>query len=106
MGREMTFEEQIEESINIEGRSLVTLLLFPVGLRYHAVHHLFPSLPYHSLGEAHRRLKNALPENSFYRKTCCPGFSTALGDLLRGARLASKRDQDPMRWWRSAKAET
>ena len=27
-----------------------------VGLRYHALHHLMPSMPYHSLPEAHRRL--------------------------------------------------
>jgi fatty acid desaturase len=32
----------------------------PVGLRYHALHHLLPSLPYHSLGEAHRRISGAL----------------------------------------------
>lgn len=28
----------------------------PVGLRWHATHHLLPSLPYHSLGTAHKRL--------------------------------------------------
>ena len=101
----MTFAEQVEESVNIVRNSLVTLLLFPVGLRYHGLHHLFPSLPYHALGEAHRRLMNALPENSPYRRTCCPGFFTALRDLLRGARLAAKRGDDPMQLWRSAIAK-
>src|SRR5215475_11981315 len=72
-GGEMTFVEQVEESVNIVRNSLVTLLLFPVGLRYHGLHHLFPSLPYHALGKAHRRLMNALPEDSPYRRTCCPG---------------------------------
>lgn len=102
MGSEMTFAEQVEGSINIVGSSLLTLLLFPVGLRYHGLHHLFPSLPYHALGVAHRRLMKALPENSPYRRTCCPGFFTALRDLLRGSRLAVKRGDDPMQLWRSA----
>lgn len=31
-------------------------LLYPVGQRFHAAHHLLPYLPYHSLPEAHRRL--------------------------------------------------
>jgi fatty acid desaturase len=104
-GGEMTFAEQVEESINIVRSSLLTLLLFPVGLRYHGLHHLFPSLPYHALGKAHRRLMSALPEDSSYRRTCCPGFFTALGALLRGARLAQKRGDDPMRLWRSANAK-
>jgi len=104
-GGDMTFAEQVEGSINIVRSSLVTLLLFPVGLRYHGLHHLFPSLPYHALGEAHRRLMNALPEDSPYRRTCCPGFFTALRDLLRGARLAEKRGDDPMRLWRSANSK-
>ena len=104
-GGDMTFAEQVEESINIVRSSLVTLLLFPVGLRYHGLHHLFPSLPYHALGEAHRRLMNALPEDSPYRRTCCPGFFTALRDLLRGARVAEKRGDDAMRLWRSANAK-
>jgi fatty acid desaturase len=105
MGGEMTFTEQVEGSINIVGSSLVTLLLFPVGLRYHGLHHLFPSLPYHALGKAHRRLINALPEESPYRRTCCPGFFTAVRSLLRGAGLAAKRGDDPMRLWRTEKAK-
>jgi fatty acid desaturase len=104
MGGEMTFAKQVEESINIVRSSLVTLLLFPVGLRYHGLHHLFPSLPYHALGEAHRRLMKVLPEDSPYRRTCCPGFFSALRDLLRGARRAEKHGDDAMRWWRSANA--
>jgi fatty acid desaturase len=105
IGREMTFSEQMEDSVTIEGCSLATLLLFPVGLRYHALHHLFPSLPYHAMGKAHRQLMNALPEDSPYRKTCCPGFFTALRELARSAIVAGKRGQNPMQLWRSAKAE-
>jgi hypothetical protein len=45
VGREMTFAEQFEESINVVRSSLLTLMLFPVGLRYHGLHHLFPHYP-------------------------------------------------------------
>src|SRR5204862_3337871 len=32
----------------------------PVGLRYHALHHWIPSLPYHNLGRVHRLLASRL----------------------------------------------
>ncbi len=76
------------------------------GFRYHALTHLFPSLPYHAMGKAHRHLMNALPEDSPYRKTCCPGFFTALRELFRGAHLAGKCGQTPIQLCHSAKAET
>jgi hypothetical protein len=41
-------------------------LLCPVGLRFHALHHLFPGLPYHNLEKAHGRLSTALPVSSDY----------------------------------------
>ena len=56
--------------------------------------------------EAHRRLTQKLPEDLPYKKTIFPGFWAALRELFRGARLAGKRGQNPMRVWRSAKAET
>ena len=37
------------------------------------VQDLFPLPPYHSMGEAHRRLMNALPEDSPYKKGIFPG---------------------------------
>jgi len=55
----------------------------PVGLRYHSVHHMFPRLPYHALGEAHRRLAAALPADHLYHKTLVPHFSGALANVLR-----------------------
>ncbi|HWQ69613.1 MAG TPA: fatty acid desaturase [Patescibacteria group bacterium] len=101
-GGNMTYVEQIEDSLTIEGRSLLTLLLFPIGLRYHALHHLFPLMPYHSMGEAHRRLMQALPDDSPYKKAIFPGFVTVLRDLLRHASLAGKAGRDPMQVWRHA----
>ena len=55
-GGEMSFEEQILDSLNYPYRPWFTELWGPVGMRFHALHHLFPSLPYHAMPEAHRRL--------------------------------------------------
>src|SRR5205085_1382701 len=66
-GDEMTFVDQLLDSVNYPNFSLVTPICMPVGLRYHALHHLFPSLPYHNLGRAHRRLMQHLPADSPYR---------------------------------------
>lgn len=85
----MSFDEQIADSINFAGRSPLTALLFPVGLRYHALHHWFPALPYHSLGRAHRRLMAQLPADSPYRLTVRRSFLEAVGNLWRGARTAA-----------------
>jgi fatty acid desaturase len=84
-GGQLTFLAQLDDSLTIEGNRVATALLFPVGLRYHALHHIFPSLPYHAMGEAHRRLMAALPADSPYRRTVVRGFLPALAELLRGA---------------------
>lgn len=65
----MEFAEQYLDSINIPGNLFITALWAPVGLRYHATHHLFMNLPYHNLGEAQRRLVSGLSDNSLYLKT-------------------------------------
>ena len=69
--------DQLADSITVTGTRFGTELLFPLGLRYHSLHHLFPTLPYHALGHAHRRLMRALPESSAYRATVCPGVGAA-----------------------------
>jgi fatty acid desaturase len=84
-GATLTFAEQIEDSNTIPGHPLLTELLFPVGLRYHSLHHLFPSLPYHSLGIAHRRLMAQLPVDSPYRNTVRGGFLEVAREIWRGA---------------------
>lgn len=65
----LEFSEQMLDSVTVPGNLITTTLWAPVGLRYHAAHHLFPGMPYHNLGEAHRRLMEKLPENSIYRLT-------------------------------------
>ena len=63
----LEFSEQFLDSVTVPGNPVTTTLWAPVGLRYHSVHHLFPGMPYHQLGAAHRRLMKELPENSVYR---------------------------------------
>lgn len=84
-GAAMTRDEQLLDSVNIAGGSPVTPLLAPVGLRYHALHHLFPTMPYHELGKAHRRLMETLPDDAPYHATVEQGFGAALADLWRRA---------------------
>ena len=90
-GRPMSHVDQLQDSINLEGTPVLTELFFPVGLRYHALHHLFPTLPYHHLGAAHRRLLAALPAGSSYHQTVVPGFWTAAKDVVRKAWIRQRR---------------
>jgi fatty acid desaturase len=64
---------QLLDSVDIPG-AWWTELWAPVGLRYHALHHYFPGIPYHNLPEAHRRLVAALPADAAYPRTLSPGL--------------------------------
>jgi len=77
--RVMTQAEQLQDSINVPGFLFLPSLWAPVGLRYHGTHHLYPIMPYHSLGKAHRRLVKELSDNSAYLET----VRTSLWDALR-----------------------
>lgn len=94
--RELSHEEQLTDSINITGGPILTELLFPLGLRYHALHHLFAGIPYHSLGRAHRKLLAHFEENSPYHQTVRPTFFAALRELLREARGNAKQRRQAM----------
>lgn len=61
-------EAHVADSCNFTGNDLLTRLFFPFSIRYHALHHLFPSLPYHNLRRAHDYLVRVLPTNSRYRE--------------------------------------
>lgn len=98
-GEPMTHAEQMADSINITGQTWLTAILFPVGLRYHALHHLFPSLPYHNLGKAHRRLTAALPREAGYHSTSRESFLAAVAELWRSAR-STPAELSAMRRWR------
>jgi fatty acid desaturase len=68
-GQPVDSEGQLLDSINLTGWPVVSASLAPVGLRYHALHHYLPNLPYHSLGMVHRQLLSELPADSPYRRT-------------------------------------
>lgn len=91
---------QVRDSINITGQTWLTAWLFPVGLRYHGLHHLVPGLPYHQLGRAHQRLIRALPVDHPYHQCNHRNYFGVIGDLLAGA-WRSRRRRDVISRWRA-----
>ena len=82
-GDPMTVTAQYLDSVNVPPPAMLAPLWAPVGLRYHALHHLLPSMPYHSLGEAHRRLAAHLGEESTYRQANYPSLTGLVVRLTR-----------------------
>ena len=82
-GDPMTVTAQYLDSVNVPPPGPLPELWAPVGLRYHATHHLLPSLPYHALGEAHRRLSAELGAGSSYQGANYPGLFKLLVRLAR-----------------------
>lgn len=77
---------QLMDSLNLDSTSAVTLLLCPVGLRFHALHHVAPYLPYHALARAHRRLMKELPAGSEYHQVTVASIWEGLGRLRAATR--------------------
>jgi fatty acid desaturase len=80
---------QLVDSIDTPGR-FWTELWAPVGLRYHALHHYFPGIPYHCLPEAYRRLTGSSPLTSEdrplaaeYKKMSSSSLPHSLSSLVR-----------------------
>lgn len=82
-GDQMTVTGQYLNSVNVPPPGVWGGIWAPVGLRYHALHHLLPSMPYHSLGECHRRLRAHLGMGSTYEKANYPGLFPLLARLVR-----------------------
>lgn len=68
-GEPMSVTAQFLDSVNVPPPGVLPALWAPVGLRYHALHHLLPGVPYHNLGEAHRRLCRELDASSAYHQS-------------------------------------
>ncbi|MGN6497456.1 MAG: fatty acid desaturase family protein [Tsuneonella sp.] len=82
-GEAMSVTAQFLDSVNVPPPGRIAELWAPVGLRYHALHHLMPSMPYHSLGEAHRRLVAHLGIDSTYHAANHPGMLVLVGRIAR-----------------------
>ena len=92
-GEPLTSVGQMLDSINLRGWPVLTALAAPVGLRYHALHHFLPTVPYHSLGQLHRQLQAELPRDSPYRQTEQAGIFSAICNLLQHSSQSSPARQ-------------
>jgi fatty acid desaturase len=82
-GEAMSVTAQYLDSVNVPPPATLPALWAPVGLRYHALHHLLPGVPYHNLAEAHRRLNAALEPDSVYHKGNYAGLGGLVNRLVR-----------------------
>lgn len=82
-GEAMSVTAQFLDTVNVPPPGLIAEVWAPVGLRYHALHHLMPSMPYHSLPEAHRRLVAELGIGSTYHEANHPGMLVLVGRIAR-----------------------
>ncbi|MCU1335654.1 MAG: Fatty acid desaturase [Bryobacterales bacterium] len=81
-GTPLDREGQLLDSIDTPG-ALWTELWAPVGLRYHALHHYFPGIPYHNLGTAYARLVSSLSPEAGYQELTSPSLPWSLRRLYR-----------------------
>lgn len=84
-GDPLSLTEQYLDSVNVPPPALLPALWAPVGLRYHALHHLLPAMPYHALGQAHRRLLQLLPHDSVYSRANYGSLRSLLVDIVRAS---------------------
>ena len=78
----LSISEQLLDSVNIPN-SFLGVLWAPVGLRFHATHHLIPEMPYHSLGKTHQRLAEQFSKKNLYLQTSSSGLFSTLVRLWR-----------------------
>jgi fatty acid desaturase len=85
-GSQVDMAAHITDSCNFTGHDPLTLLFFPFSIRYHALHHLFPSMPYHNLKRAHEHLAATLPADSPYLSLDRPGWWSVARRAIFGPR--------------------
>lgn len=88
-GRPLDRQGQLRDSIDTPGGPW-TELWAPVGLRYHALHHYFPGIPYHNLGAAYRRIVSDAPSGAAYRESTSPSLGRSLAGLYAKAKIGRR----------------
>ncbi len=73
-GQRMSLSDHVTDSCNYSNNDFFTWLFFPFTIRFHALHHLFPTIPYHNLPAAHEHLSNHLPSSSLYHSLDRPSW--------------------------------
>jgi fatty acid desaturase len=76
-------KQVVLDSITIEP-TVITKILFPIGLNFHALHHMVAMLPYHNLEKVHHWLLTWLPKDHPYRVTITANLYTAIKTQSRG----------------------
>lgn len=89
--------EEFLDSINVPSEDLLSKLIAPVGLRFHATHHLFPATPYHNLPKLHAALISQLSDATAYLSTSRRSYAEALIGLWRDASAADAARKSPAR---------
>jgi fatty acid desaturase len=87
-GEPMTVTAQFLDSVNVPPPGVAAEIWAPVGLRYHALHHLMPAMPYHDLPEAHRRLAKELGNGSTYQGANHPGMLNLVGRIAKSTMIS------------------
>lgn len=86
-GDQMSLADHVTDSCNYSKNEFFTWLFFPFTIRFHALHHLFPTIPYHNLPAAHEHLTKLLPADSAYHALDRPSWWHTAKQTLR---LANK----------------
>lgn len=86
----MGMEDQVDDSINIKSTSIFTQILCPVGTQFHALHHMFPSIPYHSLRPAFELLVKEFPNEKILQETTKESLFETWQISLLSPRVAQK----------------
>ncbi len=86
----MSVPDQFLDSVDVTG-GILSPFWAPVGLRYHATHHLFPQMPYHNLGKAHDLLVDKLSDNNLYLAATRKNLFHALSTLWEDSKLSQQK---------------
>jgi len=85
-GEPMSMADHVSDSCNYSQNTFLTWIFFPFTIRFHALHHLFPTIPYHNLEAAHAHLTESLPADSQYHALDRPGWWHTVRNNLKYAK--------------------